>query len=168
MFPAVICVLVHLVAASPSIEPYPVVGVTSNPSTAASLPSITTKITTSGNGGQSMPPSETMSTGTGGTLTYMSTTSPPVWTTPAYPDVPTEHHDGQTDKTDEPTTPERRSEEVTESPVTATEPSNDTDEKEEEQDPSAAQTIRLSELLLRLLAVFIIVSLYVKHVSLSP
>ena len=165
MFPAVICVLVHLVAASPSIEPYPVVGVTSNPSTAASLPSITTKITTSGNGGQSMPPSETMSTAT---LTYMSTTSPPVWTTPAYPDVPTEHHDGQTDKTDEPTTPERVSEEVTESPVTATEPSNDTDEKEEEQDPSAAQTIRLSELLLRLLAVFIIVSLYVKHVPLSP
>ena len=82
--------------------------------------------------------------------------------------MPTEHHDGQTDKTDEPTTPERRSEEVTESPVTATEPSNDTDEKEEEQDPSAAQTIRLSELLLRLLAVFIIVSLSVKHVSLSP
>ena len=165
MFPAIICVLVQLIAASPTVEPYPVVDVTSYPSTAASLPSITTKITTSGNGGQSMPPSETMSTGT---LTYMSTTSEPVWTTPAYPDVPTEHHDGQTDKTDEPTTPERVSEEVTESPVTATEPSNDTDEKEEEQDPSAAQTIRLSELLLRLLAVFIIVSVSVKHVALSP
>ncbi|XP_063680417.1 zonadhesin-like [Bolinopsis microptera] len=151
MFPAVICVLVHLVAASPSVEPYPVSK--SNLSTAASLPSITTKITTSGKGEQSMPPSETMSTET---MTYMSTTSPPIWTTPSYPDVPT---DGTTDKTDEPTTPERGSEEVTESPVTATEPSNVTEEKEEEEEqgPSAAQTIRLSELLLRLLAVFIIV-----------
>ena len=155
MIAALFCVLAHLAATSPTMEPYPVKDESESPSPPTLPISTTTPFTTTSKMNQSMPPSESTVTGTTYATSYSSTGE---FYTTNYPPV-------VTNGTDAPRT-EGGKEEQDGGSQDEDEQSNETEEEKEEEmeeeegtEPSAAGVKQLCDVLLRLLTVLIVVSL---------